>query len=90
MNPVLYGALRSGVQYAISWLFAHFAILSQFADAPAAVDWVMGAVVFAGYVYLVNWLATRPGDNYWSQLARLVAKVLMLGLTKTPAYPARD
>lgn len=91
MNPVLYATSRSLVQGAVSWLLAHFivigALLSSFGvDSTTAVDWTMSAVVLAGYVWLANWLGSRTGIGTWSKLARLAAKVLMLGLAKTPSY----
>lgn len=86
MNPALYATFRTLVQGAVSWLFAHFAILSQFTDAPTVVEWAMSAVVLAGYVYVANWLGTRTGSDRWSVLARFAAKVMMLGLTRTPTY----
>lgn len=87
MSPPLYSGVRTLVQIAISWLFAHFAILGQFTNPPAAVEWVMTAVVGAGFVWLVNWLGTRAGDGQWPSLARLLSKILMVGVAKTPTYP---
>jgi hypothetical protein len=86
MSPPLYSGIRSLVQIAISWLFAHFVILGQVTTPPEAIEWIMTAVVGALYVWLVNWLGTRKGDGQWPKTANLLAKVLMLGLAKTPSY----
>lgn len=90
MNPALYAAFRSLVQGAVSWLFAHFVILGQFTDVSTAVDWTLTTVVLAGYVWLANWLGSRTGDGQWPRLARLAARVLMLGMSRTPSYPTQS
>lgn len=90
MSPPLYAGARSLVQIAVSWLFAHFAILGQFTTPPVVIEWLVYGVIGAGYVWLVNWLGTRKGDGQWPKFANAAAKVLMLGLAKTPTYAAPE
>lgn len=88
MNPALYGVFRTVIQGAVAWAFSKFAILAQFTSVPEAVEWVMAVAVLGGYTYASIWLAKRTGDSFWSKLARLVAKAMMLGMVKPPVYPA--
>jgi hypothetical protein len=90
VNPILYNVFRTGVQGVISWLFAHLAILNQFTNVATAVEFTMSVGVLVGYTALATWLGTRKGTDRWSALARLAAKVMMLGLTKTPVYPDKS
>lgn len=45
---------------------------------------LIGGLAVAG----VRWLESRTGTGFWSNLARGVAKVLMIGLSKQPVYEA--
>lgn len=86
MNPIIYGSIRTGVQVLWGLLVSHFTVLAAIPN-NTAVDWIMTAIVTAGYTGLAMYFQTRTGTDFWSKAARLAGRVMMLGLVKTPSYP---
>lgn len=86
MNPILYGSIRTGIQMLWGLLVSHFTVLAAIPN-NTAVDWIMTAVVGAGYTGLSMYLQTRTGTDIWSKAARFIGRIMMLGLVKTPSYP---
>lgn len=70
-------------------------LVARLADAGITLpDWVQGwfteTLIVAGGIGLITaairWLETRKGDSLWARMARTVAKIVMLGLSKQPVY----
>lgn len=72
--------VQKGVGVVVVWLVAHGV------DVPDAVgNWVVLTLVAGGvalWTIVVRFLETRQ-----SRVAKLLARVLMLGIGKTPVYP---
>lgn len=91
MAAWIYAGLRTAAQALWGILVA------RLADAGIALpDWVQGwfteTLIVAGGIgaitAIIRWLETRKGDGIWARAARVVAKVVMLGLSKQPVYVA--
>jgi hypothetical protein len=90
MSSWLTSVLRTGAQalvgYLVTWLASHGV------NVPVEQqDWLVQVLLVGGaitlYTAAVRWLETRKGDSAPAKLARLVAKLLMLGLSgKQPVY----
>lgn len=83
--------LREFAQKAVGvialWLTAHGLNL------PTSVkDWVTLTAVAGGlwlWTALLRWLETRPDNAAAGRFAQWVARLLMLGIGRTPTYPAK-
>lgn len=93
MSSWLLSVLRTGVQ-ALVGLLVTFATAHGL-NIPLGVQGVFAqtltAIAVAAAVTAVTaglrWLESRTGADFWSRAARLVVKILMLGLAgKTPVY----
>lgn len=86
MSQVVAAALRTAVQSGWGWLVAQIPLLAVL-PADKAVEFITTFVVIAGITYGLRWLETREGEGFWPSLARKVAQLAMLGLSKTqPVY----
>lgn len=90
MSGFVLSAVRTAAQAAVGYLVLFLA--SHGIDVPINLqNWVVQVVLVggaaAGVTLLVRWLETRQGDSGWARLARLLARLLKLGLDgKIPVY----
>jgi hypothetical protein len=90
MTALLLAALRTAAQGV--WAFLAAQALTHGVTLPAwTQNWFVETVVVAGVLGLVTWairwLESRTGDGLLAQGARLLGKILMLGLSgKQPVY----
>lgn len=96
MNAQLMAALRTGAQLLVSWLVTHVGVFALLPESVRGwlVEGIVTAVVLAVWTYGVRWLETRTGDAPGAALARVVGRILMLGMsgyqpTYAPADPSR-
>lgn len=91
MAAWVYTSLRTGAQAIWGLLVGQLAGLGV--TLP---DWMQGWFVetlfvaggIAAVTAAIRWLETRKGDSLGSRVARWVARVAMLGLSKQPVYAA--
>lgn len=93
MSAIVYGALRSAVQFGWVWLVGVVPVLGGVPASRAEwlVDTIAGAIMAGVFVAGVRWLETRKGDSLGARVARRVGALLMLGLSgKQPVYAPAD
>lgn len=94
MSDFVVSIVRTTVQALLGTVFAHFAV-GAFAvptDVQQQVDnWAVSAALaglVVGWTAIVRAFEERQGPSRFDTYCRLIGRVLMLGLQKTPNYPA--
>jgi hypothetical protein len=88
MSDLVASLVREFAQKAVGivalWLAAHGLNLPQ-----SVTDWATLTLIGASlwlWTAIVRWLETRAGDTPEGRFARLIARILMLGIATRPTY----